>query len=271
MSTPDNRIAEGAHGAEVRQVQVALNKLGAKLAVDGWFGPATTSAVMDAQRHFGLVVDGIVGPKTLQALTNGERAPGHLMAADLAAAAEKLGVEVAVVRAANEVESRGCGFLPDGRPVILFERHIMYRELHAIGADVAALAVKYPGLVNPKRGGYVGGATEHMRLNQACTIDRACAIASASWGLFQIMGYHWQRLGYASAESFADLMRSGEAAQLDAFVRFVLADPELLKSLRAKRWPKVAEIYNGQDYKANLYDVKLARAFEKYSALEVTA
>lgn len=271
MTTPANRLAEGDHGGAVRELQASLNKFGAKLVVDGWFGEATTAAVMEAQSHFGLVVDGIAGPKTLQALASGARAPGHLMAADLASAAEKLGVEVAVVRAVNEVESRGCGFLPDGRPVILFERHIMYRELKAAGADVADLSAKYPGLVNPKRGGYMGGASEHQRLHKACTIDRACAIASASWGLFQIMGYHWERLGYISAESFADLMRSGEAAQLDALVRFVLADPELLKAIRAKRWAKVAELYNGPDYKANLYDVKLARAFEKYSALEVAA
>ncbi|WP_328515044.1 N-acetylmuramidase domain-containing protein [Ralstonia pseudosolanacearum] len=33
------------------------------------------------------------------------------------------------MRAVNEVESRGSGFLPDGRPVILFERHVMYRQL----------------------------------------------------------------------------------------------------------------------------------------------
>ena len=41
---------------------------------------------------------------------------------DIAEAAKKLDCEVAAVRAVVDVESRG-GFLADGRPKILFERH----------------------------------------------------------------------------------------------------------------------------------------------------
>lgn len=269
MTPFDNVLREGGHGAAVRALQTSLKAFGAAIDADGWFGPVTTSAVMDVQQHFGLVVDGIAGAKTQQALVAGARAPGHLTNADLVAAADKLGVELAVVRAVNEVESRGCGFLPDGRPVILYERHVMYREVGAAGLDAATLAKRYPNLVYPKQGGYVGGAGEHKRLADACTIERACALSSASWGAFQIMAYHWKRLGYESVEAFVDLMRTGEATQLDAFVRFVLADPALLKALRAKKWTTVAEIYNGPSYAQNLYDVKLPRAFDKYKALEV--
>ncbi|MBN4667210.1 DUF3380 domain-containing protein [Pandoraea nosoerga] len=271
MITLANTLRQGDHGAAVRALQTALVTFGAAIAADGWFGPATTRAVMDVQQHFGLVVDGIAGPKTQQAIAAGARAPGHLTAADLAAAAEKLGVELAVVRAVNEVESRGCGFLPDGRPVILYERHVMYREVGTAGFDAPALAQRFPNLVNPKRGGYVGGAGEHKRLADACTIHRPSALSSASWGAFQIMAYHWQRLGYESVEAFTDLMRTGEAAQLDAFVRFVMDAPALLKAMKAKKWAAFAEIYNGYDYATNLYDVKLGRAYDKYKALEVSA
>ena len=45
--------------------------------------------------------------------------------AAIASAANKLGCEVAAVRAVVDVESGG-GFLPDGRPKILFERHKVY-------------------------------------------------------------------------------------------------------------------------------------------------
>lgn len=271
MTTLDNVLRQGDHGAAVRSLQTALNTFDSTITADGWFGPATTRAVMEVQQHFGLVVDGIAGAKTQQALASGARAPGHLTAADLAAAADKLGVELAVVRAVNEVESRGCGFLPDGRPVILYERHIMYREVGAAGLDAPALAQRFPNLVNSKRGGYVGGAGEHKRLSDASLIHRQCALASASWGAFQIMAYHWQRLGYESVEAFADLMRTGEAAQLDAFVRFVLAEPALLKAMKSKKWATVAELYNGKDFAANLYDVKLDRAYDKYNALQVAA
>ena len=112
----------------------------------------------------------------------------------------------------------------------------------------------------------MGKAAEHMRLTRAAEINQACALASASWGMFQVMGYHWERLGYASVETFADAMRQSEADQLDAFVRFVLADPALHKALKARRWATFAAGYNGPAYKDNLYDVRLARAYARYEA-----
>ncbi|MHA2903701.1 N-acetylmuramidase domain-containing protein [Ralstonia mannitolilytica] len=132
----------------------------------------------------------------MAALQAGARDVRHLTAAHLQAAAEALDVPVAAVRAVNEVESLGSGFLPDGRPVILFERHIMYRQLKRAGKDADALAQQFPNLVNPKRGGYVGNAGEHMRLARAVQIDEDCALASASWGAFQVMGFHWKLLDY---------------------------------------------------------------------------
>lgn len=121
--------------------------------------------------------------------------------------------------------------------MILFERHVMYRQLREADQDADALAARYPNIVNPSRGGYVGKAGEHMRLAQAIAIDRDCALASASWGLFQVMGYHWERLGYPSVQAFADAMQSGEGAQLDAFVRFVTSDPPCTRRSRAGSGP----------------------------------
>ena len=50
--------------ATVRSLQYLLNAHGARLAVDGVFGPRTDSAVRSYQRAHGLLVDGIVGPQT---------------------------------------------------------------------------------------------------------------------------------------------------------------------------------------------------------------
>ncbi len=105
-----------------------------------------------------------------------------------------------------------------------------------------------------------------MRLASAWQLDASCALASASWGLFQVMGYHWELLGYSSVQEFTDAMRLTEAAHLEAFVRFVQADPMLLRALRAKQWATFTRLYNGAAYKENLYDVKLARAFARYDA-----
>ncbi|UXY16732.1 N-acetylmuramidase domain-containing protein [Chitiniphilus purpureus] len=255
----------GDTGVEVRELQQQLVRNGWQGKVDGWFGEATELAVRAAQQRYGLVVDGIAGPKTLETLKAGQRPLKLLTLQDLQRASEALGVPLASVQAVNEVESRGKGFLPDGRPVILFERHIMYRQLHAAGRDADALAQRYPAIVNTARGGYAGGATEHMRLGQAISIDADCALASASWGAFQIMGFHWQTLGYGTVQDFVRDMHDSEGHQLQAFVRFILADAALHKALKARKWADFARGYNGPAYKENLYDVKLARAYDRYA------
>jgi hypothetical protein len=178
--------------------------------------------------------------------------------AAIADAASKLGCEVAAVRAVIDVESRG-GFLPDGRPKILFERHYFSR------LTKGKFDASHPGISHPKWGGYgAGGAHQYDRLNQAVALDRDAALRSASWGLFQIMGDHAKALGFADAEAFVAAMVSGEAAQLDAFVRFVKKnrlDDELVRH----DWAGFARGYNGPAYRANRYDEKLAAAYAFHS------
>lgn len=192
---------------------------------------------------------------------------------DYTSAGLALNVPASVIQAITDVESKGSGFLPDGRPLILFERHIMLRQLGKVGRkDVAALQDKFPSVVNRKPGGYRGGAAEHERLGLAATINRQCALESCSWGLFQIMGFHWKSLGYESIQAFINAMYRSEGAQLDAFVRFIKASPVLLRALQAKDWRTFAKTYNGPAYDrgdkdpTNDYDVRLAAAFSKHAA-----
>lgn len=261
----------GSTGTDVRRLQILLNENGARIVVDGWFGQTTRAAVIAAQRRLGVVVDGVAGPKTIVALQSRSRPAKLLGLGDLERAAIRLDVPLAAIRAVNEVESRGQGFFEDGRPVILFERHIMYRQLNERRLDADRYVTTFPSIVNPKRGGYQGGTGEHRRLQQAMDIHRDSAIESASWGLNQIMGFHWQGLGYASPTEFATLMARSEADQLEAFIRFIEAEKNLLKALRAGKWEAFAAGYNGAAYKENLYDIKLARAFDRYREAETEA
>lgn len=265
-------LRHGDRDQAVRDLQRKLNAQGAKLVADGVYGDATEAAVRAYQLRVGLVADGIAGPKTLAAL-QGADCQALLKNADLVKAADRLGVPVAAVYALNEVESKGRGFLDNGKPVILYERHIMYRQLQVARANVDVhqlkqradeLAAKYPALVNPSAGGYIGGTAEHQRLASARQLDDTAALESASWGAFQIMGFWWERLGYASVQDFVAAMSRSESEHLEAFVRFIETDPVLHKALKALKWASVASLYNGPDYKRNLYDVKLQRAFERY-------
>lgn len=174
------------------------------------------------------------------------------------AAAKKIGCTVAAVRAVMDVESRG-GFLADGRPKILFERHYFSRLTNG----------KYdqsnPDISAKKWGGYKGGAAEYERLGRAISLDRAAALRSASWGAFQIMGDNYRACGFDNVEDFVAAQVAGEPEQLDAFVSFIKKsglDDELIRL----DWSGFARGYNGPAYKANKYDEKLACAYRFHMA-----
>ncbi len=270
-------LRHGDRSQAVRILQKNLNNHGAKLVVDGDYGDATETAVRAYQVKVGLVADGVAGTKTQTSLAGGDCAQ-LLRNNDLVKAAERLDVPLASIYAVNEVESKGKGFLDNGKPVILFERHIMYRQLATPrhdGDDPAELkrhadqlATANPALVNQKPGGYVGGTAEHQRLAMARLIDDTAALESASWGAFQIMGFHWKRLGYSSVQDFVTAMSAGESQQFDAFTRFIETDPALHKALKARKWAEFAKLYNGPNYQRNLYDTKLQRAYERHAGCE---
>ena len=257
-------LRTGSKGDAVREIERLLVMQGYNLDEDSLFDSNTEQAVKAFQRANNMVIDGIVGEKTLQAIRSRNRNPKHLTQRDINQAAETLGVPVAAILAVTEIESNGSGFFEDGRAKILFERHIMYRRLKASGYDAERFASQYPRLVNIKPGGYRGGWPEYTRLKSAQVIDHDIALESCSWGQFQIMGYHWQSLGYAGVQDFVASMQQSEAGQLNAFVKFIQADPALHKALKAKKWAEFAKIYNGPAYKTNLYDIKLARAYDRY-------
>lgn len=175
----------------------------------------------------------------------------------LAEAAVVLDVDAAIVLAVAEVESAGSGYLKDGRLRILFERHVFSkRTSHRYDA-------KHPDVSNRKRGGYKGGSAEYDRLRRAANLDVVAALESASWGAFQIMGYHWKALGYESVYGMTEAFATSLDAQLDGFVRYIKVN-KLDRYLREKRWTAFARAYNGPGYAQNQYDQKLARAYQKY-------
>lgn len=178
-------------------------------------------------------------------------------ATDIAAAAGDLGCEIAAVRAVIAVEAGGgSGFLPDGRPKILFEAHVFSRETQG------RFDGSHPRVSSPvwNRLLYSGGAGEYTRLAEAIALDRKAALRSASWGLFQIMGNNHDRCGYGTVNAFVAAMCDDEANHLHAFMAFCRSGG-LDRHLRSKDWASFARGYNGANYAANRYDTKLAAAY----------
>ncbi len=262
----DEVLQRGDHGPAVKALQAQLNTLGADLYPDGIYGKKTRDAVMAFQKKHGLVADGIAGPKTYAVMDGVPVVVRRVLTQkDLEAAAKELGVPVASVMAVNSVESRGSGFFSNGQPAILFERHIMYRRLGEHGIDARLYHREMPSLVARTTGGYKGGIAEHGRLGRAKLIHVESALESASWGAFQIMGYHWERLGYESVHEFVAGMYDHERFHLQAFIRFIKADSNLWTALRERDWARFARGYNGPAYAKNQYDVKMAKAYDRYA------
>lgn len=189
-----------------------------------------------------------------------------LTEAQIAAQAKALGIEVAALRAVIEVECKGSGFNADGTPVILFERHVMHQRLIANKRDIdlSLISAERPDLCSKSTGAYGLYSAQHGRLNAAAQYHRDSALESASWGIGQVMGYHWQALGYPSLQTFINAMYKDEASQLDAMCRYIQVN-NLVNVLKNKDWKAFARGYNGKAYAKNSYDIKLANAYKKWS------
>jgi hypothetical protein len=181
-----------------------------------------------------------------------------LSQAGLDGISELLGIGAAEIWTVVAVETRGCGFLPDRRPRILFERHIFHQRTD--GAHDAT----DPSISSALAGGYLGGALEYDRLARAMRLDRDAAMKSASWGLGQVMGFNAMLAGYRSVDSMVQDMVDREDAQLTAMANFLKAR-KLDVHLANHDWTEFARGYNGAEFKRNQYDTRLASAFRGYS------
>jgi len=226
---------------------------------DGAYGPATADAIMVKAG-----IERAAKPFDRQTFL---RRHINLKAAaitplDIDRAALLLRVTPAHIRAVMTVESRGGGFDPKGRPTILFEPHVFHRRTNGQFSPSPYSYAKWRDRPYPTT---MDGRWSQMA--DAASMDEAAALESASWGLFQIMGFHWKALGYESAQAFSAAMTASEGNHLDALVRFIKANAladELgaCKPGNAESCRAFAAGYNGSGYAANGYHTKLAAALK---------
>ncbi len=176
-------------------------------------------------------------------------------------AADKLGVEVAAIKAVAQVESSGVTHwkiaelpLPPAR-----------LEAHWFGKLTGyAYNDTHPQISARKWTPSLAASTHQGAWEQfweASSLDFDAAVQATSWGAFQVMGFHWKALGYASPK---DLMGAADTAdgQLDMFVRFILATPAAHDALQRKDWQSFENAYNGGGY-GGKYAAKMAAAYER--------
>lgn len=181
---------------------------------------------------------------------------------DFLRVAQELGVDVAAIKAIADVEANyfrgGGGFLPSGKPKILFEAHWFG------GYTAYKYNAKRPHISQKKwnRDLYVGGEGEWQRFNEAYELNPDAAIKSTSWGAFQVMGFHW-RLRYPSVNDFYLAQFTSEVEHLECFLAFIKSKG-LHNALRKLDFDAFARVYNGSGYKLNRYGEKLRASYKKY-------
>lgn len=190
--------------------------------------------------------------------------------AEIAKVADELRVERAALLAVAEVESNGKVFAVvngENRPLIRFEGHYFDRRL----AGGKRAHARSEGLSAAKAGVVAKPASQAARwtmLERAMAIDRRAALESVSWGIGQVMGAHWDWLGYASVDHLVEDARSGAAGQARLMARFI-EKAGLRTALRNRDWAAFARGYNGPGYKANAYHTKMAAAYRRFAATDL--
>jgi hypothetical protein len=164
-----------------------------------------------------------------------------------------------MIKAVRKVEAPRGSFDDEGRPTILYERHVFSRN------SGRRFDASHPILSSRTQGGYGKFSIQYDKFADACALDPEAAFKACSWGAFQVLGENAVALGYASAYDMVQRLLVSEAAHLDSFIRFVRTN-KLVDKLRACRAGDPAscvpfvKAYNGKDFAKNNYHVNLANA-----------
>lgn len=184
---------------------------------------------------------------------------------DLPKIGATIGVGEDEIHAFMEVEAAGSGFDGAGRPKMLFEPHVFYRNLTGKQRDLAVSL----GLAYPKWGEKPYPKDSYPRLLKAMEINETAALKSASWGATQMMGGNHAIVGYRTVQDMVKAMMADEEAHIAAAVAFIKAE-HIDDDLRAHRWDVVARVYNGPGYAKNGYHTRMAAAFAKWQRIRDT-
>lgn len=216
-------------------------------------GPDNTSENPETTSPAALAEQLIVQPDTIVPLTE----------EDFREVAQRIGVEVAAIKAIVDIEAGPTheGFSAPGKPLINFDLTMFRRFATRRGVNLSKYSQSHSVVFNSHRGSQIKA---NARLDAARTINPEAAVEGTFWGMFQIGGFNWKKCGAESLDDFVMRMSRSERDQLDMFVEFI-TNAGLLKYLKAKDWASFARGYNGPAYARRNYHTRMASAYARYS------
>ena len=183
--------------------------------------------------------------------------------------ARRLGVPPNRIDAIRQVESAGKSFGSPMKALIRFEAHLWLKRVSPDKKDWAKLNFRVVDGVEQIATHSSGSGWENLQnkdqdgrwndLILAVTIDRENAFECTSMGLFQILGEHYKRLGYESAEEMLKSFSQSEGVQWKGFEDFVDSDTDLHRALVSGDARAFARLYNGIR-NVNIYSPRLIGA-----------
>lgn len=177
--------------------------------------------------------------------------------------AEKNGFNKKMFTAVAQVESSKSGFREYNGlglfPVLRFEPNKFNKYIK----DESKFM---PYTNNGKGFSSKASETNHMAYQKALKINVKATIKSTSFGKFQIMGFHYKKLGFNTPEAFLESLKT-LYGQYDAFVKFIHSVPKLSEVLKKdelvfKDFETFARYYNGSS-NVPVYSKKIKTAYEK--------
>jgi peptidoglycan hydrolase-like protein with peptidoglycan-binding domain len=178
---------------------------------------------------------------------------------DIAVLAHRLDVTEDHMQAVKEVEAGRSGFDSSGRPKMLFEPHVFYRNLSGGERDAAVsrgLAYRVWRRDYP--------SDSYPILVEAMAVNETAALRSSSWGAGQILGENHEAAGFSTPQRMVRAFMEDEENHYEAMVAFILAN-NLDDDLRRSDWRGFARGYNGSQYATHGYHTKLEQAYRRWA------
>lgn len=199
---------------------------------------------------------------------------------DLPRIAHEIGCTEDEVHMLMDVESAGDGFDSQNRPKVLYEPHIMFKELTKRGDKAGLAEAMKLGLAYKVWKTKPYPKDSYPNLIKACAINLEAALCSASWGAEQMMGFNFKTAGYDNVVDMVNAHCEDEENHIQSMINFCdansLADD--LQRLAALKRPTtaadcapIARVYNGAGYAENNYHVKLAQRHNFWRKIPNTA